>query len=233
MTQNFGKIRLLIVEDNVSLAENLFEYFNESAYSPDFASDGLTALHLLATNHYDVIVLDVMLPGINGFEISHRIRNDLRRNTPIILITAKDHIDDKTQGFKAGVDDYLVKPFDLKELSLRVQALARRNSSATDPLLHFQSVSFDPDTYTVYVDQQPVGTLTGYSAQIFEVLLRAYPRSVSHEQLVEHVWEGRSTEHHTVRTHVYALRKQLTEFTEQPLVKTLHGRGYILHCAEP
>ncbi|MGG4775346.1 response regulator transcription factor [Alcaligenaceae bacterium 429] len=232
MTQNFGKIRLLIVEDNVSLAENLFEYFNEPPFSPDFASDGLTALHLLATNQYDVIVLDVMLPGINGFEISHRIRHDLRRSTPIILITAKDHIDDKTQGFNAGVDDYLVKPFDLKELSLRVQALARRNSVSSDPLLHFQAVSFDPDTYTVYAQQQAVGTLTGYSAKIFELLLRAYPRPVSHEQLVEQVWDGRPTEHHTVRTHVYALRKQLTEFTQQPLVKTLHGRGYILHTAE-
>lgn len=231
MTQNSGKIRLLIVEDNVSLAENLFEYFDDAQYAPDFASDGLTALHLLATNQYDVIVLDVMLPGINGFEISQRVRRDLRCNTPIILITAKDHIDDKTQGFNAGVDDYLVKPFDLKELNLRVQALARRNTVA-DPLLHFGSISFDPDTYTVYQGQQPVGTLTGYSAKIFEVLLRAYPRPVTHEQLVDNVWDGRTTEHHTVRTHVYALRKHLTEFTQQPLVKTLHGRGYILHITE-
>ncbi|NHC60444.1 response regulator transcription factor [Paenalcaligenes suwonensis] len=232
MTQNFGKIRLLIVEDNVSLAENLYEFFNEAQYLPDFASDGLTALHLLATNHYDVIVLDVMLPGINGFEISQRVRRDLRCNTPIILITAKDHIDDKTQGFNAGVDDYLVKPFDLKELSLRVQALARRSAVSTDPLLHFKEISFDPDTYTVFVQQKAVGTLTGYSAKIFDILLRAYPRPVSHEQLVEQVWDGRATEHHTVRTHVYALRKQLTEYTQQPLVKTLHGRGYILHMAE-
>jgi len=232
MPSHFGKIRLLIVEDNVSLAENLFEYFDETQYSPDFAADGLTALHLLATQQYDVIVLDVMLPGINGFEISQRVRHDLRCNTPIILITAKDHIDDKTQGFNAGVDDYLVKPFDLKELSLRVHALAKRSNVASDPKLHFQEISFDPDTYTVYKRQTLVGTLTGYSAKIFEVLLRAYPRSVSHEQLVDQVWEGRATEHHTVRTHVYALRKQLTEFTQQPLVKTLHGRGYILHTAE-
>ena len=119
-------LRLLVVEDNISLAENMFEFFNERHYALDFAADGLTALHLLATNTYDIVVLDVMLPGINGFGICQRIRHDLRCNTPIILVTAKDQIHDKEQGFNAGADDYLVKPFNLTELKLRIHALTRR-----------------------------------------------------------------------------------------------------------
>lgn len=106
-------IRMLIVEDHVALAENLFEYFDQQRYILDFAPDGLTALHLLATNQYDVIVLDVMLPGVSGYEICRRIRTDLKCNTPVIMMTAKDQLQDKEQGFSQGADDYLVKPFNL------------------------------------------------------------------------------------------------------------------------
>lgn len=228
MTLSTKKTRMLVVEDNVPLAENIFEYFGEQNYVLDFASDGLTALHLLAVNEYDVIVLDVMLPGLNGFEICKRIRQDLRCGTPVILVTAKDHISDKETGFNAGADDYLVKPFNLKELSLRVQAHTRRDTRSSN-LLSFESVSFNPETFDVYQKGTLVTTLTGHGARIFESLLRAYPRPLSHEQLVEQVWGGRSTESNTVRTHVYALRKQLNESTQRNLIKTLHGRGYILN----
>lgn len=117
---------MLVVEDHVGLAENLSEYFENSHYVLDFASDGLTALHLIATHEYDVIVLDVMLPGLSGFDICHRIRNDIQCTTPVIMMTAKDQLKDKEEGFRAGADDYLVKPFDLRELQLRVNALYRR-----------------------------------------------------------------------------------------------------------
>lgn len=111
-------MRLLIVEDQVDLAENLFEFLGEDRYELDFAADGLTALHLLATNAYDVIVLDLMLPGVSGFQICKRVREDLECDTPIIMVTARSALQDKEQGFAHGADDYLVKPFELRELQL-------------------------------------------------------------------------------------------------------------------
>src|SRR5690606_32793904 len=121
-------IRMLVVEDHAGLATNLLEFFDDSRYVLDFASDGLTALHLLATNAYDVIILDVMLPGLSGFEVCRRIRSDLHCPTPVIIMTSKDQLQDKEQGFTVGADDYLIKPFDLRELQLRVDALYRRKA---------------------------------------------------------------------------------------------------------
>lgn len=230
MSSTFSKIRMLVVEDNISLAENIFEFFDESNFTLDFAADGLTALHLLATHNYDILVLDVMLPGISGFEICRRVRTDLRCSTPIILVTAKDQLHDKEAGFQAGADDYLVKPFHLAELRLRVQALTRRGRHL-DTALHCGPLRYEPDTFNLYYRSQRVSTLTGYSARIFEALLRATPRPVTYEQLVDQVWSGQPTEHNTVRTHVSALRKQLLESTQLNLIKTLHGRGYMLDAS--
>ena len=120
------KLHLLIVEDNQSLALNISEYLDTNQYESDFAGDGLTALHLLTMNHYDVIVLDVMLPGVSGFEITRRVRQDLMLSTPILLMTAKSQIEDKIEGFSSGADDYLIKPFHLKEMVLRIHSLHER-----------------------------------------------------------------------------------------------------------
>ena len=120
------RLGILIVEDQKDLAENLFEFLGDDRYTLDYAADGLTALHLLATQTYDVIVLDLMLPGVDGFEICRRIRQDLQCQKPVILMTALSSLADKEKGFNCGADDYLVKPFELKELQLRIDALHRR-----------------------------------------------------------------------------------------------------------
>jgi DNA-binding response OmpR family regulator len=222
------KIRVLIVEDHAALAANLFEFLGEQRYVLDFAADGLTALHLVAINHYDVIVLDVMLPGLTGFELCQRIRHDLRCATPLILMTAKDQIDDKINGFSKGADDYLVKPFHLRELALRIEALHRRHRGV-ESALHAADVSFDPGTLKVQVGTDtPRLELSGTAARIFEALIRAYPRFIAYEQLHETLWEGRDSDMNTLRTHIYALRKLLQDAFGIPLIKTLHGRGYRL-----
>ncbi|HEY9279592.1 MAG TPA: response regulator transcription factor [Eoetvoesiella sp.] len=227
MTQS-EQIRLLIVEDHVALAENLYEFFADKRYVLDFASDGLTALHLITTNDYDVIILDIMLPGLSGFEICRRIRDDIHCMTPVIMMTAKDQISDKEAGFNQGADDYLVKPFDLRELQLRVNALHRRQSSPKTPLLQVPGLTFDPGTLEVHFADGQGLELSGTAARIFEILMKSYPDFISYEQLRDNVWGEREADMNTLRTHVYALRKQLQDRFGIPLIKTLHGRGYRL-----
>lgn len=229
MTPFQDRIRLLIVEDHVALVENLFEFFDEQRYLLDFASDGLTALHLIATNSYDIIILDVMLPGLSGFEVCRRMRQDLQSATPVIFMTAKEQLTDKEQGFTLGADDYLVKPFALRELQLRVEALHRRKNSRGNTIsLQAAGLRFDPGKLNVYTENGISIELSGTAAKIFEMLIRSYPDFVSYQQLQDKVWGEREVDMNTLRTHVYALRKPLQDAFKQPMIKTLHGRGYRL-----
>lgn len=226
-------IRMLVVEDHAGLATNLLEFFDDSRYVLDFASDGLTALHLLATNAYDVIILDVMLPGLSGFEVCRRIRSDLHCPTPVIIMTSKDQLQDKEQGFTVGADDYLIKPFDLRELQLRVDALYRRKAGFVGmPEIQMPGIFYDPGTFVVRDDQGRQAELSGTAARIFEALIKAYPHVLSYEQLQEGVWGEREVDMNTLRTHVYSLRKLLQQTFQYPMIRTLHGRGYRLIAPE-
>lgn len=222
------KHRLLIVEDHQELAENLFEYLGETSYELDHAANGLTALHLLATNTYDVVILDVMLPGVDGFTICQRIRQDLKSSVPVIMLTAKDSIEDKTQGFKSGADDYLVKPFHLRELELRIQALCRRRHSDQD-CLTARNIRYYPGTLKVILADTAEITLSGYAATIFEVLMKQYPSFVSYQDLSMTIWGDSDGDLNTIRTHVYGLRKILKNQLGHDIVRTVHGRGYCLN----
>lgn len=221
-------IRLLIVEDQIDLAKNIFEFLGDDEYTLDFAPDGLTALHLVASNTYDVIVLDIMLPGVSGYDICQRIRRDLKSQTPIILLTALGSISDKELGYGHGADDYLVKPFDLRELQLRIQSLHRRNTNSSDQLVA-GAIDFNPGTLVVRYAGSTT-ELTGTSAKLFEILIRAYPRFVNHTDLTTSIW-GESIdefEGSRLRTHVYALRKALKQKFGEDLIGSIHGRGYRL-----
>ncbi|MCK0164195.1 response regulator transcription factor [Marinobacter sp. 1-4A] len=232
MTSNQAQLRLLIVEDQVDLAENLFEFLGEDRYALDFAADGLTALHLLATQSYDVIVLDLMLPGVNGYDICKRIRNDLQCQTPVILMTALSGLPDKEKGFDCGADDYLVKPFELRELQLRVEALHRRYAPQR-PILSAGDLRFDPGTLEVELNGSKTA-LSGTPARLFELLVRAYPSFLSHEALSDALWGAHhgEMEGNSLRTHIYTLRKSLQSGLGNGLVKTIHGRGYSLDVPE-
>jgi DNA-binding response OmpR family regulator len=227
-----ARLRVLIVEDQNDLAENLFEFLGDEHYSLDYAADGLTALHLLATQNYDVIVLDLMLPGVDGFEICRRIRQDLQCQKPVILMTALSSIADKEKGFHLGADDYLVKPFELKELQLRIDALHRRYAPSSRGL-QAGELRFDPGTLSIHYKGKSA-ELTGTPARLFELLIRAYPSFISHNALSEAIWgdENADTTGHTLRTHVYALRKILDKEFGDGLIKTVHGRGYRLNLPE-
>lgn len=226
-----AKPRVLVVEDNARLTENLYEFLSEDHYILDFAADGLTALHLVATNTYDVIVLDVMLPGISGFDLCSRIRDDMECETPVIFMTAKDTLADKEQGYTRGADDYLVKPFELRELQLRIDALSRRKRNSSN-IIRAGSVKYDTGTLHVILDDDRKTELSGTNAKLFEILARAYPAYVSHENISDIIWGSDGQNTHTIRTHIYSLRKQLADRLGHPLIRTMHGLGYCLSPPE-
>lgn len=222
-------IRMLIVEDHADLATNLLEFFSDERYILDFASDGLSAIHLIATNEYDVIILDIMLPRISGLEVCRKIRNDIKCTTPVIIMTAKDQLEYKEQGFNIGADDYLVKPFNLRELQLRVDALFRRKTGFDkSPDINIPGISFNTGTFMVRTQDGNQLELSGITARIFEELIKAYPNFLSYTELQNHVWGEREVDMNTLRTHVYSLRKLLQDVFKYPMIKTKHGRGYVL-----
>ncbi|MBC7203212.1 MAG: response regulator transcription factor [Pusillimonas sp.] len=226
---NETQLKILIVEDHKALAENLFEFFGQNPrYLLDFAPDGLTALHLIATHRYNIIVLDVMLPGVSGFEICKRIRLDLKQSTPVIIMTAKDMLEDKETGFGVGADDYLVKPFNLRELQLRIEALARRHETGNAGLIQLPGLLYNTQTHSVSVKGHKELELTGTMAKLFEQLVCASPNLVTYEKIADTVWGDREVDRHTIRTHAYALRKLLQQQFGKPLIKTRHGLGYHL-----
>lgn len=223
-----SKLKVLFAEDHQALAENLSEYFADDGYQADFAADGLTALHLLATNQYDVVVLDIMLPGVSGLEICSRLRKDLGSTVPVLMLTALDSIDDKVNGFGAGADDYLAKPFDMRELELRIQALGRRKL-AVGQRLRAGDIEFDPGTLTVTDARGAKLVLSGYSATLFEALMGAYPNFISYQRLGDRLWGAEANgPEHTIRTHIYLLRKLLKQAFGRSLIRSLYGRGYQL-----
>ncbi|WP_043445660.1 response regulator transcription factor [Halotalea alkalilenta] len=227
-----NKTKVLIVEDNTELAENLYEFLGEEEYELDLAQGGMTALHLLDTQVYDVVVLDVMIPGLSGFEICRRLRKDMNNQTPIIFMTAKGTIEDKEEGYLSGGDDYLVKPFPLRELALRINALHRRRHHDAQPL-RAKSLRFNPGNLEVRLNGGQAIALSGLAAHIFEALIRSYPDFVSYDSLSSRLWPGRDVDANTLRTHIYMLRKQLQDAYGHSLIKTLHGRGYILTPPDP
>lgn len=222
---------LLIVEDHRQLAENLFEFLGDD-YILDYAADGLSALHLLATNRYDIAILDVMLPGVNGVDICRRIRDDLQSEIGIIMLTAKDSIDDKSRAYGYGADDYLVKPFNMHELQLRIEALLRRQNRNQD-CISAGPMRYFPGTLEVRLDNGQHCSLSGYGATIFETLIRNTPNYVGYDKLSQALWGTNDGDSNTLRTHVYSLRKRLKAELGHDYIATSHGRGYSLDLRTP
>jgi DNA-binding response OmpR family regulator len=145
------RIRVLVVEDNRDICGNIGEYLDAEGHITDFAHDGISAMHLALTQAVDVIVLDLMLPGMDGLTFCRKLRADAKRDTPVLMLTARDTLSDKLAGFHAGADDYLVKPFALQELHARIVSLYRRDRSKTTQLLRVGDLTMDKKTLEVPV----------------------------------------------------------------------------------
>jgi len=224
---NFNESRnVLIVEDHADIAEMVGAYLEDRDYIVDYAADGITGLHLAVTNQYDAIVLDVMLPGMDGIEICSKIREEARSDVPIIMLTARDTLDDKVTGLDRGADDYLVKPFAIKELEARVRSLIRRHSGdIKKEILNVGDLSIDTSTLKVTrADKELV--ITPIGLKILSVLMRASPAVVSRRELERQVWGDILPDSDTLRSHLYNLRKVVDKPFDKSILLTVQGSGF-------
>lgn len=219
-------MRVLIVEDHDDLARNIGDFLEHNGHSIDFASDGVVGLHLAVTEEYDAIVLDLMLPGIDGLAVCRRVREDAGSQVPILMLTARDTLDDKLRGFDAGADDYLVKPFALKELGARLAAIVKRGVRRRNVLV---VADLELDTGTLTARRRGVSLkLNRMGIRLLQELMRASPNVVTKADLEYRIWGEDAPDGHALRTHIYYLRRILDRPFDQPLLKTVHGLGYRL-----
>ncbi|MBN4059921.1 MAG: DNA-binding response regulator [SAR86 cluster bacterium] len=222
-------MKILIIEDNKDIAANIADYFEPLGHTLDFAADGLTGLHLAVTQRFDVIVLDLMLPGMDGITLCQKLRQEGKMNTPVIMLTARDQLDDKLMGFQVGADDYLVKPFSLKELEVRVQALFKRSqTSAVDRNLNVADLQYNPDTLETYRLNQKL-ELNPIQRRLLDILMQNSGRVVSREELERHIWGDILPDNDVLRTHIYSLRSIIDKPFTKKLLHTIHGAGYRLY----
>lgn len=219
-------LKILVVEDNPDLAANLVDYLSAKGHLVDAAGDGLTALHLAATENFDVILLDLILPGMDGITLCRHLRENTGTATPILMLTARDTLDDKIAGLEAGADDYLVKPFALREVAARVLALARRAQAAvTQGPLRVADLSLDTATCRVTRAGRDIA-LPPIPLRMLEALMRASPRVLVREELERAVWGDAPPNSDAVRTHLHLLRAAIDKPFGQPLLRTLRGIGW-------
>jgi DNA-binding response OmpR family regulator len=220
-------MRILVVEDNRDILANVLDYLALKGYSVDCAQDGLSGLHLAATEHYDLIVLDIMLPGMDGYQLCKRLREDARRDTPIIMLTARDALDDRLQGLNAGADDYLLKPFALSELVARIEAILRRSQGSRKRQLQVGELVYDLDTLHISRAGQAL-KLNPLGLKLLAVLMQKSPAVVRREALEEALWGDDCPDSDSLRSHIHQLRQVLDKPFARPLLHTVHGIGYRL-----
>ena len=220
-------MRILVIEDNRDILANVLDYLELKGYLVDCAQDGLSGLHLAATQDYDLIVLDLMLPGIDGMQVCKRLREDARRDTPIIMLTARDALPDRIKGLEAGADDYLVKPFALSELVARIEAILRRCQGSRRRQLQVADLCYDLDTLEVSRAGQPI-RLNPVGHKLLALLMQRSPAVVRRDALEEALWGDHAPDSDALRSHIHQLRQALDKPFARPLLHTVHGVGFRL-----
>lgn len=220
--------KILIIEDNPDIVANIYAFFEAKGFELDNAHNGISGLALASSNRYDIILLDVMLPGMNGTKVCKTLREELHSNTPVLMLTARDTILDKVAGFDSGADDYLVKPFSLVELEARIKALIRRHQDQ-----HFMhsieigSLTLNAEQHLAMREGQPL-KLTPTGFKILHKLMSAYPKVVSKTELEESVWGQDIPSSDALRTHMHNIRQQVDKPFADSMIETVAGVGYQL-----
>ncbi|WP_077074508.1 response regulator transcription factor [Aedoeadaptatus urinae] len=220
-------MRLLIVEDEKDLLESIAEGLRLSGYAVDTAADGAEAEDLFWSETYDLIVLDINLPKIDGFTLLEEIREE-DKQVNVIMLTARTQVADRVKGLDLGANDYLIKPFHFDELEARIRSLLRRKQVVEDKIIHYKSLSFDTATKSLTAGGEVI-KLTAKERGIFEYLILNQGRYVSAEELMEHVWDMNVSDvSNAVRVHMSALRRKIKEATGENIIRNEIGRGYMI-----
>lgn len=220
-------LHILLIEDQLSIAKNIAEYLEGKSHVIDFADKGVQGLELALHTYYDVIILDLNLPTMDGLEVCQHLRQKAERHIPVLMLTARDSIEDKVSGFEVGTDDYLTKPFSLQELEVRCLALSRRHMLQTKDVLELGPLAIDRKRKTATREGQPLDLSTmGY--KILTVLAEAYPQVVSRSEVTHKLWGDEPTESDAMRSHIYQLRGVLDKPFAYPILKTVFGVGFAL-----
>ena len=220
-------MRLLVVEDEKKLNDLITKKLEKEYYGVDSCFDGEEAVRYVEGTEYDAIILDIMLPKLDGFEVIKRIRAK-KNKVPILLLTARDNIDDKVKGLDYGADDYLVKPFIFEELMARIRVLLRRNSGNADNIITIANLKVDLDAKTVFRDDVLI-KLSGREYSILEYLIRNKGKILPRERIEDHIWnyeyEGGTN---VIDVYIRYLRKKIDDNYTPKLIHTIRGLGYVL-----
>jgi DNA-binding response OmpR family regulator len=220
-------MRVLIIEDNPDIAANLGDYLEDHGHTVDFAGDGITGLHLAVVNDFDSIVLDLALPGMDGLEVCRKLRSEAGKDTPVLMLTARDRLEDKLAGFDTGADDYLVKPFELQEVEARLKVLAGRGRRHQSRELKVGDLVYNLDTLSVSRKGKEI-YLNPIGLKLLQCLMEASPNVVSRSELEMEVWGEEMPDSDSLRVHIHSLRSAIDKPFGSNLIQTRHGIGYRL-----
>lgn len=220
-------IKVLLVEDDVDLAATVVDYLEIEGISCDHASNGVQGLSLIESNAYQVILLDINLPRLDGLSVCQKVRES-SNETPILMLTARDSLGDKIAGFDAGTDDYLVKPFEIEELLVRVIALSTRRSGQLSHLTLGKLVLNTRECTAIYGDD-PI-KLTPITFKLLQKLMRDASKPVSREVLMQAVWGDEQPDSNSLKVHIHHLRKQLANVNANLTLDTATGFGFVLRA---
>lgn len=219
-------MRILLIEDDLDIAGNVGDFLEAGGHQVDFAYDGISGMHLALTHEFDALVIDWMLPGMAGIDLCRKLRRDAQCRVPALMLTARDTLADKLEGFEAGVDDYLVKPFALQELEARLRALDRLRRLAPREL-SVADLVLVPEARTVSRGGQRL-EVHGAAFDILYLLMERSPGVVQREELETRLWGDDPPQSDVLRSHIYALRRTIDKPFDRDLLHTIRGYGYRL-----
>ncbi len=225
------KLSILLVEDNQTIATQLTEFFEGHNWVVDYASNGTQGIELALHQNFDVIILDLNLPDIDGLDVCNQIKQQAKVNLPILMLTARDAFEDKASGYGMGADDYVTKPFEFRELALRCQALARRHNLHKSQRIEIGELVIEQNECTAKRQEQTL-KLTNIGFKILLILAQAYPQAVSRSNLVFKVWGDVPPDTDALRTHIYSLRTALDKPYNSSMLTTITNVGYKLELSD-
>ncbi|QEI05153.1 response regulator transcription factor [Pigmentiphaga aceris] len=222
-------MRILVIEDDPDILTNVANHLERRGYIVDCAEDGLRGYAMAADGNFDLIVLDLGLPRLDGYELCRRLREEARCSTPVIMATARDTLDQRLEGFDVGADDYLVKPFALAELTARIKALLLRSTGTKSQVLEVGDLRLDVGTLSVSRAGQTL-KLSPSPLRLLTMLMQSSPAVVHRARLEELLWQDSPPDSDSLRTHIHQLRQAIDKPFDRPMLFTVHGIGYQLRA---